>query len=276
PAGTPGVSTRAVAAAPSSPRPAVTARVGDGTAARTTESAAPAPSDALGPNGSALVGAATAHGPSTTDGVPTPSTSGAAQAVDSVDIAVPQDLETTEGTGESGRRAPWVEREGAIPDADGRADESVPAACDAVDLLERALVAVASLGDTSWHELGGRRVHEALDLVEQLDRRLTGLRADVLAVVEAEGLWALDGQRTFTAWLKQRTDTTPGSAAQQARPARALPDPLPLTRAALDAGEVSGEHVPILVREALPTHRLRAQLTDPDLGEAFLIAQARE
>src|SRR5690606_25849425 len=155
-------------------------------------------------------------------------------------------------------------------------DEAVPGACDAVDRLSGVLGTVSELAGTSWHELGGRRVHEALDLVEQLDRRLTGLRAAVLAVVEAEGLWALDGQRTFTAWLKQRTDTTPGSASKQVRHARALRDHLPLTRAALDAGEVSGEHVSILVREALHTHRLRAQLTDPDLGEAFLIAQARE
>ncbi|WP_168202723.1 HNH endonuclease signature motif containing protein [Georgenia wutianyii] len=150
-----------------------------------------------------------------------------------------------------------------------------PAACDPVAELEAMLAAAASLSGTPWHEVGGRRVHEALDLLEQLDRRLTGLRAGVVATIEAEGLWALDGQRTVQAWLRERTDATAGAASRQVRHARALRDHLPLTRQALEAGEVSGEHVTVLVREALHTDRLRAQLGEEHVGEAFLVEQAK-
>src|SRR5699024_6289371 len=58
--------------------------------------------------------------------------------------------------------------------------------------------------------------------------------------------------------------------------ARALRDHLPLTRAALQEGRISSEHVTVLVREALLTERLRAQLADAEMGEAFLVDKAQE
>ncbi len=145
---------------------------------------------------------------------------------------------------------------------------------DPVDELNAILEAVASLSGRSWHEVNGHRVHEALGVLEQLDRRLSGLRSTVLSTIEANGLWALGGQRTVQAWVRVQTDTTAGAASRQVRHARALRDHLPLAREALDAGRISAEHVAILVREALATDRLRAQLADEDLGEAFLVEQA--
>lgn len=170
------------------------------------------------------------------------------------------------------------------PPAESSVDAAVPpqafpqplAAADPVEALSSILEAVTVLGETDWHEVTGERVHQALDILEQLDRRLAGLRSSVLTTAETNRLWALDGQRTFKSWLQQRTDTTPGAASRQVRHARALRDYLPLTRQALEAGRISPEHVAVLVlvREAIRTNRLRAQLSDPELGEAFLVTQA--
>ena len=49
-----------------------------------------------------------------------------------------------------------------------------------------------------------------------------------------------------------------------------------MTRAALEEGRISSEHVAVLVREALLTERLRAQLADAEMGEAFLVDKAQE
>ena len=151
-----------------------------------------------------------------------------------------------------------------------------PPGADPVDQLSAILSAVTDLAGTCWHELNGHRVHEALGVLEQLDRRLSAVRSEVLSTIESNRLWELEGQRTFNAWLRQRTDTTAGAASRQIRHARALRDLLPLTRAALEAGSISTEHVAVLVREALLTEHLRAQLSDADMGEAFLVTNAQE
>lgn len=143
-----------------------------------------------------------------------------------------------------------------------------------VDVLAGVVASLDSLTDVAWHDLHGQAAHDALDLVEQVERRLAGVRSRVVATVEANGLWAVGGARTFTAWLRNRTDTTAGAASRQVRHARALRDHLPRTRQALEAGRIGQEHVGVLVREALATNALRVQLLDAELGEAFLVEQA--
>src|SRR5690625_2432206 len=122
-------------------------------------------------------------------------------------------------------------------------DGAASVCADPVVTLSAVLSAVTDLTGSCWHELNGHRVHEALGVLEQIDRRLGAVRADVLSTIEANGLWGLQGHRTFGAWLRQQTDTTAGAASRQIRHARALRDHLPPTRAALEAGKVSGEHV---------------------------------
>ncbi len=148
-------------------------------------------------------------------------------------------------------------------------------AVDPVDELAAILEAVAGLERSSWHEVNGHRLHEAFGLLEQIDRRLAAMRSAQLATIEANGLWALEGQRTFTAWLKVQTDATVPAASRQVRHARALRDLLPLTRAALGDGRISSEHVGVLVRGAITTNRLRMRLAEEELGEAFLVEQAQ-
>ncbi|WP_193311394.1 DUF222 domain-containing protein, partial [Georgenia satyanarayanai] len=146
---------------------------------------------------------------------------------------------------------------------------------DPVETLSALLAAASGLAGRSWHEVEGYRLHEALGVLVQLERVLTGAQAQVLAVIEANGLWALDGQRTFAAWLRTQTDGTVQGASRQVRQARALRDLLPLTRTALQEGRLSEEHVAVLVRGAITTNRQRAQLSDEELGEAFLVEQAQ-
>ncbi|MBD8062385.1 HNH endonuclease signature motif containing protein [Oceanitalea stevensii] len=143
-----------------------------------------------------------------------------------------------------------------------------------MDALASVLESVSGLEGTRWHEVDGHRLQEALALVEQIERRLGGVRSAQLATIEANGLWALDGQRTFAAWLRTQTDATPAAASRQVRQARALRDLLPKARVALSEGRISEEHVGVLVRGALTTNRLRAQLSDSELGEGFLVEQA--
>ncbi|WP_146237531.1 DUF222 domain-containing protein [Georgenia satyanarayanai] len=166
------------------------------------------------------------------------------------------------------------ENTGGVGSAPGRGPGAGVVA-DARSELDTILECLTRLEAVDWHEMDGHRLHEVFGIGEQLERRLAGVRAAMLATIEANGLWALDGQRTFTAWLRTRTDATAQSASRQVRHARALRDLLPLAREALAQGRISEEHVGVLVRRATTTNRLRAQLADEDLGEAFLVAQAQ-
>ena len=146
---------------------------------------------------------------------------------------------------------------------------------DPLAQLGEILRALGTVADSDWHTLGGQRAHEALDVLETIERRLAAVRADVVNTIDSDGLWALDGQRTFRSWLQERTGTTPAAASRQVRHSRALRDLLPLTHQALADGSISQEHVAALVREATVTDRLRAQLSDATMGEAFLVEQAQ-
>ncbi len=148
-------------------------------------------------------------------------------------------------------------------------------ACGPVAELNLVLAGMREVARSDWHAMPGRSAHEALDVVEQLDRTLDAMRSELLAAIDADKLWALDGQRTFPAWVRERTDVTAGAASRQVRTARALRDYLPLARKALAAGEISAEHAGVLVRETLRTDRLKAQLADSECGEEFLVAQGR-
>ncbi|MCM3661360.1 HNH endonuclease [Georgenia satyanarayanai] len=165
----------------------------------------------------------------------------------------------------------------AVEVADGAASppEHAWQSTDPVERLSAMLVAAGGIAGTDWHEVDGHRLHEALGTMVQLVRVLSGTQAQMLSTIEANGLWALDGQRTFAAWLRTQTDATAQSASRQVRHARALRDLLPLSRAALAQGRISEEHVGVLVRGATATDRLRVQLSDDQAGEAFLVEQAQ-
>ncbi len=151
---------------------------------------------------------------------------------------------------------------------------TVPAnrgAADPIATLAAVTRLLDSLSETDWGGLPGPVLHEAVDRIEQASRRVASLRSGVVAAVEADGTWALNGARTYPTWLRDRTGAAPGGAHRQVRTARALRDHLPRTQAALEAGRIGEDHVGVLVREATKSATLRDALADPEHGEQFLL-----
>ena len=171
----------------------------------------------------------------------------------------------------------------ADPDLDPDSARVAPAAGEAsasapnhpLAVLDRVVEELATLAATDWHALSGAAGHEALDRLEHIRRLTDGVRTRALSAVDQQGLWAVEGARTFPAWLRQRTGSTAGAASREVREARALRDHLPLAAEALATGKISAQHVSVLVREALTTEQLRAQLREAELGEEFLVTEAR-
>jgi hypothetical protein len=96
-------------------------------------------------------------------------------------------------------------------------------------------------------------------------------------VVEADGLWATSGARSFPVWVATRHRVGIRTAREQVRLGRALRDHLPATTHAAVSGQVTAEHAQVLAALA-PTTPARVQvLADPDhpCNEAFLVDQAR-
>lgn len=161
----------------------------------------------------------------------------------------------------------------------------------AVDTVPRSLTAAdgAALADAR------RALAEALDLLTAVDvggvdgallpelvteleiasRRLDAVRARVHAAADADGRWSLDGSRSFSAWLRRATGASGPAAWRLATTARALRDELPVTAQALAAGEISTEQAAVLARESTKNPARSAALTREDLGERFLVEQAK-
>jgi hypothetical protein len=132
------------------------------------------------------------------------------------------------------------------------------------------------LADVDPLAVPGPVLHEAVRALEVAERRLCGVRAGLFAAVEAEGLWAVGGARSFTAWVRQQTQASPGRAGAQARTARALRDHLPVTAEALSAGAITAEHADVLAKHTTATPERLAALARDDIGEAYLVERAGE
>ncbi|MGC5627176.1 DUF222 domain-containing protein [Georgenia sp. Z1344] len=172
---------------------------------------------------------------------------------------------------------------GSVPSDDERQMHEAPVAADAPDgaagggpraVLEELAALVDELAGARWQDLNQAEAMSALDLVEQVERGVVAARAAVTAKVESDGMWALDGQRTFKVWLRDRTGTNAAESGRRVRQARVLRDHLPRARASLAAGRISAEHAAILVRETQSTSTLRHQLTYGEPGEEYLVEQA--
>ncbi|WP_345042388.1 HNH endonuclease signature motif containing protein [Georgenia daeguensis] len=131
------------------------------------------------------------------------------------------------------------------------------------------------LGGVDLHQLDGEALLGALDAVEQVRRRTDAVAARVLATVESDGRWAVDGARSMAAWYRARTGRHRAGAAREVRQARALRDHLPGTARALAAGEISSDHVAAIVRHTTGTEARRERLRDRHAGEHLLLTHAR-
>ncbi|WP_341358060.1 DUF222 domain-containing protein [Georgenia sp. M64] len=136
------------------------------------------------------------------------------------------------------------------------------------------LTACAALAEVDVHGVAFTALAETAGALERVRRQVAGLEARVLAAVDADGRWATGGARTLPAWVRQITGAHPATAARRVRTARALRDVLPAAAAALAAGDISDEHVGVLIRHATDTPARVAQLADPEMGEEFLVGCA--
>ncbi|MEE6274674.1 DUF222 domain-containing protein, partial [Georgenia sp. MJ206] len=108
-----------------------------------------------------------------------------------------------------------------------------------------------------------------------VEGQVCAARARLVAAIDAEGTWAAGGARSFPAWVRERTGRFEREASRMAREARALRDHLPGTVRVLAAGEIGPDHVAALVRYGTSSPECIRVLGDPDVGEEFLLAQAR-
>lgn len=173
--------------------------------------------------------------------------------------------------------------EGRVSTGDSSTPGSDPTADALATLLARteqalaslaALLAPAGQSPTDQSLAGPFRVpRAAVDHVERLRRLIDAIDARLLPVIDAEGMWSLDGQRSFAAWLEGRTGTSRASATRRIGRGRALRDHLPTTRAQFEAGALDAQRVDHLITTASSPQRIDA-LGRPRVGEAFLATEA--
>lgn len=131
--------------------------------------------------------------------------------------------------------------------------------------------AAVALTKISWSQHSGTAVEEYLQALEQSSRQTAYVKAQLIAIAEADGIWALEGSSTITGWVKNTTGATKTAAARDVRLARGIRDHLPGTGAALARGHISAEHAHILVRETTKTAQLRDELKKTETGEKLLL-----
>jgi len=148
----------------------------------------------------------------------------------------------------------------------------VAALASAVD----GLVAVVDGSSAGVVELSQDEARAALVAVLGQVSRLTVAGARLSTVVDDEGLWAIEGARSFVHWLAAATGMSFAKARGLVATGRALRDHLPATTAAGLAGAISAEQVQTMATVAATSQARCAALAGPaqECGEQFLIEQA--
>ena len=145
------------------------------------------------------------------------------------------------------------------------------------ELLDAMRVAVDLLADSDPRELDGRDAARQLLELEKLAGRITTLAARRIAVVEADGFWAVDGARTLTSWVSASGRMSYPRAAALVRLGRSLARDLPLTSEAASQGEIGIDHANAMARHTTNTKLRREALAAPadECGEEFLVDHAK-
>jgi hypothetical protein len=152
--------------------------------------------------------------------------------------------------------------------ASGPGDAFAALACLEADLDALTTLDVRSIPGSSAMDLAAR--------VSAAISRLSGLRLAALTAVEDSGVWASDGSRSMPAAIARNEDATVSTIKAEITLAQRLEHDLPLTAAALRAGELSADKAKLLARLAPTSPTRRLALADPETGEAFLLAKARD
>ncbi|MFI8523840.1 DUF222 domain-containing protein [Promicromonospora sukumoe] len=107
---------------------------------------------------------------------------------------------------------------------------------------------VESLGPDNGHEpLTTARLVAASAHLRVAGTRMDAVRWSILPRIEAAGLWAQTGARSFAVWLARAEDTRTQTARRDVRTAKALRDHLPATLLAALAGRVGTDKIRALV-----------------------------
>jgi hypothetical protein len=163
------------------------------------------------------------------------------------------------------------------PDAGDEAVDLSRVPGDTAAKVAALLAAAEALCAIDARQLDGAGAVQVDAALTRVISRLAAQDARVLAVVEADGLWAVGGGRSISSWVARRHGVGAHTAQQQVRLARAFRDHLPTTAAAATAGEITVEHAHVLATLAPTTDVRRAVLADHEhpANEAFLVEQAR-
>jgi hypothetical protein len=95
---------------------------------------------------------------------------------------------------------------------------------------------ITAISQVDLADLPGPAAAEVFTRAQGLADQLRAVALRALPVLEADGLWALDGHRTAAGWVAQHTRTSIASARRDLRLARALHQDLPLTATAVRTG----------------------------------------
>lgn len=153
---------------------------------------------------------------------------------------------------------------------------TLPVVPELVSVVDRLVTAVETSGTPASRLEGQAAVDVLVALRTQLDR-LAVASARLATTVEADGLWALEGARSFPHWLAGLTGMPFHRAKELASTGRALRDHLPATAAAGLAGAIGADQAHVLARLAPTSDARRLALTaaPEECGEEFLVTQAR-
>lgn len=147
---------------------------------------------------------------------------------------------------------------------------------DPTAIIRAAAQALRRLADRDWPGIPGDGASDALVALEDVTRAVTALQGELINASEGGGLWAQEGHHNFVSWYTSRTGTTRATSARSVKLSRTLRDFLPRTREALKKGTITRDHAEIIARKCTATEQHRTLLLDEDVGEAFLVASAKE
>lgn len=144
--------------------------------------------------------------------------------------------------------------------------------------LARELIGVASPTALDGAAVGGAagigvRLTAASPLLRAVCSQLDILRMTWLPRIEADGMWALDGSRTFRTWLARREKVTMRTVSREMLTGERLLEHLPSTLAAALTGRLGMDQVRAMV-DVGPTSddRRKALVTPVDTGPASVVA----
>ncbi len=148
------------------------------------------------------------------------------------------------------------------------------------DVLDTVHQAVDGLVETvaggGVRDLTHEELTELTATVRREQARLDAVLMEAVGEVDARGSYTLDGALTAGAWLRMTTRLTPGEASATVRTARVLRSgALPQVRAALGAGEVSGEHAKVIARAVVDAPAGAVALIEPEVLHAARTADVR-